>query len=85
MAADLARPAADRRLLGDLGDGSEAATRTALADLQFRVFGEREGSDSPRIDALLAVYEAAGGEADPETAWTAVVYAVLRDPRILYY
>ncbi|MEN0060527.1 MAG: DUF1588 domain-containing protein [Myxococcota bacterium] len=84
--ADLAVAPTERRLLPAVADDAdEAQIREVLMTLHFRLYGERLTTDNPEIDALWDVHQAGGGTANPEAAWTAVVFAMLQHPRILFY
>jgi len=64
----------------------EDEMRSWLVDLHFKLFAERLESDSEAISrsyGLLVELEELSG--DPTRAWTGLLTAMLRDPRMLYY
>lgn len=76
---DLARPAAERRLLGLVasGDPSDPAVRPQLAWLHLRVLGEAVDPGGPEVDADVALL-AVGG-------WELALSALFQDPRMMFY
>ncbi|MBL8618237.1 MAG: hypothetical protein JNM72_21670 [Deltaproteobacteria bacterium] len=65
------------------GDPAMAA---ALVDLHLRLYGRRVAADDPEIDDLVSLFdevEALTGSS--QTAWTALLTAMLRDPDLLLY
>jgi Protein of unknown function (DUF1585)/Protein of unknown function (DUF1588) len=77
-----------RRLLElfDAADTSEAAVRAQLAALSLRLYGEVVEPDSPDVDAAYAVFSGAkSAGADGARALTLTLYAMLQDPRMVYY
>jgi hypothetical protein len=76
---DLARPAADRRLLrlveGEERDGP--AVRAELAWLHLRVLGETVDPSGPEVAADLELL-ALGG-------WELALSALFQDPRMMFY
>jgi len=64
----------------------EEESRRWLAELHFRLFAQRLESDSEEISEayeLLAQLKEISG--DSVRAWTGVLNAMLRDPRMIYY
>ncbi|MEO0600958.1 MAG: DUF1549 domain-containing protein [Myxococcota bacterium] len=80
VSRELARPEEERILLRGVDDPTGA-----IVALHFRLFGQRRDVDDPEVTALVRLWEVAGGPTDPEAGWTAVIYAVLQNPRMLYY
>jgi len=64
----------------------EVELRDWLADLHFRLFAQRLKGDSEEIsetyELLVKLKEISGNS---ERAWTGVLNAMLRDPRMIYY
>jgi hypothetical protein len=70
-----------------LDDTSEGAVREQLSDLQGRLFGTLAAADSADTTRAWQLYQAALGEAggDAKRAWKTVLYAMLQDPKVVYY
>jgi len=83
-ASELAAPPAERRLLQGVEQLADPSL-VALAEAQFLLFGVRPEVDSAEVAALRGVFDAAGGPGAPEQGWTAVFYALLQHPRMLFY
>jgi hypothetical protein len=91
--ADLALPAAERRLLRALPDvdpasaTDDATVRAELAELSLAVLSERLAPDDPALDPwhtlFFDTFEGHGNDAT--AAWIVTVAAMLRDPALLYY
>ena len=62
-------------------DLSDAELRAQLVVLHTRMLSQPVASDSAEVDALVDLFEAAGGAADAEQAWGTVLHALLRHPR----
>jgi hypothetical protein len=58
----------------------EVTARQVLVRWRQRVLSEQLSQSDPSIDALWALWSAAGGAADPEAAWTTCLEALLRHP-----
>lgn len=58
----------------------EVAARQVLVRWRQRLLSESLSQSDPGIDALWALWSAAGGAADPEAAWTVCLEALLRHP-----
>jgi hypothetical protein len=78
-----------RKLLTRIGldDTSESAVREQLAALQGRLFGTLAAVDSADTTRAWQLFQAALGEAggDAKRAWKTVLYAMLQDPKVVYY
>ena len=67
-------------------DASDAEARARqLSVWHGRFLSEPVAADSPEVDRLEALWQAAGGSEDPARAWELVVEALLRHPRALLY
>jgi hypothetical protein len=75
LAADRARPAADRRLLT-----AEDDPPTQLAAWYTRFLGVPVEPDGPEVTRLLALWEGAGGG---DAGWEIVLEALVRHPRMV--
>lgn len=84
VAADRSRPL-DERLLVFTDDDDEEAVRQALATLRTRLLSSPSAPSDPGVDRLYALWSAAGGAADPATAWGTVVEALVRHPSQVLY
>ena len=66
--------------------GDEDMLRSALVELNFRLFAERldpAGEElSASYDLLTTLHTMSG---DPIRAWTGLLSALFRDPRLMYY
>jgi hypothetical protein len=85
VAADLARPLAERRIVPVDATASEDEVRVALAQVRTRFLSRPVEADDPAVDRLLALWQASGGAGDPEAAWGVVVEALLRHPAQAVY
>ncbi len=85
VAADLARPLAERRVVPVAVTADEDEVREALAQVRTRFLSRPVAADDPAIDRLLDLWRASGGMDDPETAWSVVVEALLRHPAQAVY
>jgi len=81
---ELALPTDQRRALRGVVD-PRVASPEALAEAHFLLFGQRPALDGPEVAALGLVFASANGADDPIAGWTAVLYAVLQHPRMLFY
>lgn len=85
VAADLARPLAERRVIPVAATAGEDEVRVALAAVRTRFLSRPVAADDPAVDRLLALWRDAGGAAEPERAWSVVVEALLRHPAQAVY
>ena len=93
IAADLSRGEGDRRMFGVPGaydaagaaPEGEDALRAQLAALRARFLSELVADDSDEVDGMVALWQAAGGDADPDAAWAAVLSGLVRHPRAVMY
>jgi Protein of unknown function (DUF1585)/Protein of unknown function (DUF1588) len=79
---------AKRRLLTsfDPANTSEAAVRAQLAELSLRLYGDVVAADSTELDAAYTLFtEALSNGLGAERAMTVTLYAMLQDPRMVYY
>jgi hypothetical protein len=86
--ADLAAPAAERRLLSlvEATDRDPATIRAQLAALHARIYGRLDAADSGAVDETYALFEAAlGGDADVAHAWKITLTAMLSDLSVAYH
>jgi hypothetical protein len=79
VSQDLARPAAERRLLRlvEAADTTSPAVRAQLAWLHLRVLGETVDPGGPEVDADLALVELGG--------WELALSALFQDPRMMFH
>jgi hypothetical protein len=81
----------DRRLFGkvrfdETPDSDPDAIRAQLQDLYLTVLGRDVETDGPEVTALMGLWtEVYALEPRPETAWKAVLSALLRDPDFVTY
>lgn len=88
VASDLARPAAERRLLDRIepGDEEEARIRIQLARLHLRVLGEHVAAWGPQVDLTYGLWAGAtAARGDPAEGWRVVIAALLQDPHMVLY
>jgi len=85
VAADLARPLAERRVVPVAVTADEDEVREALAQVRTRFLSRPVASDDPAIERLLDLWRVSGGMDDPEAAWSVVVEAMLRHPAQAVY
>lgn len=86
VAEDLARAPEDRLLLAfEVEDTGEEAVRSGLALLHGRLLSRPVDPDSEEVDRLYGLWEAAGGGADLEGAWSTVVMGLVRHPEQVLY
>ena len=86
--ADLAAPAADRKLFTKAGVNAAepALIREQLAYLHARIYGELVAPDSPEVDETLALYdEAFAATNNRARAWKLTLIGMLSDFRSLFY
>lgn len=81
--------ASSRKLLtaADPAAPDESSVRSQLVNLHLRLYGERHAPDSPEITRGFELYQSAENAAsgDPRRAWKTVLYAMLVDPRMVYF
>jgi hypothetical protein len=81
--------ASSRKLLtaGDPAAADESSIRNQLVALELRLYGERHALDSVEITRGYELHQSAANAAsgDPRRAWKTVIYAMLVDPRIVYF
>lgn len=86
--SDLALPAAERRLFGEV-DFGETAGEGLVAQIQalhLRLFARRVAPDGPEVEANLELWsELHAITNDPASAWSGLLSALLRDPDFLLY
>jgi hypothetical protein len=65
----------------------EASVRAQLVDLELRLYGVVTTSDSPEVTSGWELFKGALGEAggNARRAWRTTLFALLQDPRLLYY
>jgi hypothetical protein len=65
----------------------EASVRAQLVDLELRLYGAVIASDSPEVTSGWELFQGALKEAggDARRAWRTTLFALLQDPRLLYY
>ena len=80
LAADAARPAAERVLLPTTDTPVEADHRAALAGLYLRFLSREVAVDGPEVDRLYDLWSGAG--ADPTAAYAEVLLALSRHPDV---
>ena len=80
---------ASRKLLtaADPNAGDDASVKSQLAALYERLYGERLAVDSPELERAHALYASAreAAQGDLRRTWKTVIYAMLQDPRIVYF
>lgn len=85
VAHDRSASPGDRRLL-DPSVTDEAAVRAQLVELHARILGLWVEPGAPEVDDTLALWEVGlRSRGDAEGAWTVVLTAMLRDPRLLFF
>jgi len=87
--AEQARGPDDRRLFTVVDPGetgvSESQVREQLAVLHTRMVSVPVEAGGAEVDALLALFEAGGGAANPVAGWSVVLHALLRHPRAVLF
>jgi hypothetical protein len=65
----------------------EASVRAQLVDLELRLYGAVTTSDSPEVTSGWELFQGALKESggDARRAWRTTLFALLQDPRLLYY
>lgn len=89
LTVEAGRAAEDRRLFTvvDPTDRSASDTdvRAQLAVLHTRMLSRPVDATSDEVDALVALFDSAGGTSDPSSAWEVVLHALLRHPHAVLY
>jgi hypothetical protein len=87
VSADLALDPSGRVLLTEWTSTDEAQVRAQLVTLHLRILRESVTTDSPQIDASVALWNAAlsASDGDESAALTTLVAAFLQTPDVLYY
>jgi hypothetical protein len=68
-------------------DVDEAKVRAQLVELELRLFGAAVSPDSPEVTSGWELFRDALREAggNARRAWRTTLFAMLQDPRLLYY
>ena len=85
VAADLARPLGERRVVPVDVTASDAEVRTALAQVRTRFLSRPVGPEDPAVERLFVLWQASGGAQRPVESWGVVVEALLRHPAQTVY
>lgn len=85
LARDAERDAEDRVLWTVAEPWSDTQVAAQVAVWHSRFLSTVVAEEDPRAQALVQLWEDAGGAAAPETAWEAVIHALLRHPLALVY
>ena len=85
VAADLARPLAERRIVPVDASASDEEVRTALAQVRTRFLSRPVTADDPAVERLFSLWQASGGATRPADSWGVVIEALLRHPAQAVY
>ena len=86
VAHDFAALPAERRLVLEPEQLTEAAVRAQLADLHLWLSSEIVSPDGPEVDGSYGLWEASNTlYGEPERAWKLVISALLQDARAVFY
>ena len=80
---DRQRPQEERIVLRLATDDSEEQVRIQIQYWWISLFSEWVETDAPQVDELYALFNDAGGGFSPEEAWSVLLEAIIRHPKIL--
>mgnify|MGYP000563141674 CR=1 FL=1 len=83
LVLDLQREISERIVLRIAQDQDEQSVREQVHFWWVSLCTQWVDIDSPQIDRVMELFQAAGGWQDPEASWSLVLEAVLRHPKVM--